>query len=79
MLELALALGGHWDLPLPGTFRLVRFRSFRLFHFRLFYFRLHITLSTSANPNTVTDITPFIVKNAASSFERLPGRTSWCS
>jgi hypothetical protein len=35
--------------------------------------------SASAKTNTVTLITPFIVKNAASSRERLPGRTSRCS
>ncbi len=40
---------------------------------------LHTSRSSRANPNTVTLITPFIVKNAASSRERSPGRTSWCS
>src|SRR2546426_6737850 len=39
----------------------------------------HHTRSTSANRNTVTDITPFMVKNAASSRERSPGFTSRCS
>jgi hypothetical protein len=40
---------------------------------------LYRTRSTSANPNTVSDITPFMVKNAASRRERSPGFTSWCS
>ena len=62
----------RWDLSPTSTFRL--FRSFRLFHFRP-----HKTRSTSAKRNTVTDITPFMVKNAASSRDNSPGRTSWCS
>jgi hypothetical protein len=36
----------------------------------------HNTRSSTANPNTVTLMTPFIVKNAALSFERSPGFTS---
>ena len=41
--------------------------------------RLSRSRSSSANANTVTDMTPFIVKNAASSRDRSPGRTSRCS
>ena len=42
--------------------------------------RLHRTIrSISAKANTVTLMTPFMVKNAASSRERSPGRTNWCS
>ena len=37
------------------------------------------TRSTRANRNTVTLITPFIVKNAASRRLRSPGFTNWCS
>ena len=36
----------------------------------------HVIRSMRANPNTVSDITPFMVKNAASSRDRSPGRTS---
>jgi hypothetical protein len=42
-------------------------------------YRLHNTRSTRAKPNTVSDITPFMVKKAASSLERSPGLTRWCS
>ena len=37
--------------------------------------RGHVIRSMRANPNTTSDITPFIVKNAAFSRDRSPGRT----
>jgi hypothetical protein len=75
---------GHLTLLvwMVGPLGLARPQSFTLLSYRRTAVppsRHHVTLSTSANPNTVSDITPFIVKNAASSRERSPGRTSWCS
>src|SRR5262249_48191605 len=39
----------------------------------------HVTASSTTNTQNATLMTPFIVKNAASSRRRSPGRTSECS